>query len=68
MLETYSPSKLCAYLYDLATTFTSFYENTPVLRAPDEATRNSRLLLAELTARVLALGLSLLGIGVPDRM
>ena len=60
-LETYSPSKLCAYLFQLATTFTSFYENCPVLRAPDEVTRDSRLVLCDLTARVLAEGLGLLG-------
>ena len=67
-LETYSPSKLCAYLFDLATTFTSFYENCPVLRAPDEVTRHSRLLLSDLTARVLAEGLGLLGIAAPAHM
>jgi len=39
-----------------------------VLRAPDEETRESRLVLSELTARTLGLGLSLLGIAAPDRM
>ena len=67
-LVSYSPSKLCAYLFDLASVFTSFYENCPVLRAPDEATRDSRLLLSSLTARTLALGLSLLGIHSPQQM
>jgi arginyl-tRNA synthetase len=67
-LEHYSPSRLCAYLFDLATTFTTFYEACPVLRAPDEATRQSRLLLCDLTARVLERGLSLLGIDAPERM
>ncbi|MDA8314217.1 MAG: arginine--tRNA ligase [Actinomycetota bacterium] len=66
--EESSPSKLCAYLYGLATTFTTFYERCPVLRAPDEATRRSRLALAETTARVLAEGLGLLGIEAPERM
>ncbi len=67
-VEASSPSKLCAYLYGLATTFTTFYERCPVLRAPDEATRRSRLALVETTARVLAEGLGLLGIEAPERM
>jgi arginyl-tRNA synthetase len=67
-LDTWSPSKLCGYLFDLATTFTSFYENCPVLKAPDETTRNSRLVLSDLTARMLAAGLGLLGIDAPEQM
>jgi len=63
-----APSKLCAFLFDLATTFTTFYEQCPVLAAPDEETRRSRLFLADLTARVLETGLGLLGIAAPDRM
>ncbi|MEO1056037.1 MAG: arginine--tRNA ligase [Actinomycetota bacterium] len=66
-LDTYSPHKLCTYLYELATDFTSFYERCPVLKA-DEPTRTSRLALADLTARVLAHGLGLLGIDAPERM
>ena len=65
--ETYSPSKLCTYLFDLATTFTGFYEACRVLVA-DEALRTSRLGLCDLTARVLELGLSLLGIEAPEQM
>ncbi|HXW34715.1 MAG TPA: arginine--tRNA ligase, partial [Acidimicrobiales bacterium] len=67
-LQSWSPSKLCAYLFDLATSFTSFYEKCPVLRAPDPETRRSRLFLSDLTARVLEQGLGLLGIEAPDRM
>ncbi len=63
-----SPSKLCTYLYDLASSFTAFYEQCPVLKAPDEVTRRSRLLLADVTARILADGLELLGIEAPERM
>jgi arginyl-tRNA synthetase len=66
-LETFSPHKLCTYIYELATDFTSFYEHCPVLKA-DEPVRTSRLALADLTARVLAHGLGLLGIDAPDRM
>ena len=66
-LDTYSPHRLCTYLYELSTDFTAFYEHCPVLKA-DEATRESRLALADLTARVLGHGLGLLGIEVPERM
>jgi arginyl-tRNA synthetase len=62
------PHKLCAYLYELASAFTTFYEACPVLRAETPAARASRLALCELTARTLARGLDLLCIEVPDRM
>jgi arginyl-tRNA synthetase len=65
--EAYSPAKLCAYLFDLASTFTAFYEACRVL-VDEEAVRTSRLALCDLTARVLALGLSLLGMEAPDQM
>jgi len=66
--DTLRPHRLAGYLYDLATAFTAFYETCPVLKAPDDATRASRLALCELTARVLARGLNLLGIAAPERM
>jgi arginyl-tRNA synthetase len=66
--ERYALHTLCGYLYDLASDFTTFYEQCPVLRAPDEQTRTSRLALADLTARVLRDGLGLLGIDTPERM
>jgi arginyl-tRNA synthetase len=66
--ETLRPHRLCGYLYDLATAFTAFFENCPVLKAPDDATRVSRLALCDATARVLACGLKLLGIAAPERM
>ena len=62
------PHKLCGHLFDLAQAFTSFYDACPVLKAPDEATRSSRILLCRLTADAIALGLGLLGINAPDRM
>lgn len=65
---TLCPHKLCGYLYDLATLFSTFYESCPVLRADTDARRVSRLGLSDLTARVLARGLDLLGIEAPDRM
>ena len=66
-LETYSPHKLCTYVYELATDFTSFYEHCPVLKA-DEPVRSSRLALADVTARTLAHSLGLLGIDAPEQM
>jgi arginyl-tRNA synthetase len=66
--ETLLPHRLCGYLYDLATTFSAFYERCPVLQAPTPEQRVSRLKLCELTARVLARGLDLLGIEAPERM
>jgi arginyl-tRNA synthetase len=65
--ETLRPHRLAGYLYDLATVFTAFFETCPVLKAPDERTRDSRLALCEHTARVLARGLGLLGIAAPAR-
>ena len=65
--DTMSPSKLCAYLFDLATTFTSFYEACRVL-VDDDTVRTSRLGLCDVTARVLELGLSLLGMEAPEQM
>jgi arginyl-tRNA synthetase len=61
------PHRLCAYLFDLAQTFTTFYERCPVLTAPQDL-RDSRLGLCALTARVLTKGLWLLGIEAPERM
>ena len=65
--ETCSPSKLCTYLFELATSFTTFYEACRVL-VEDGTVRDSRLGLCDLTARVLELGLSLLGIEAPEQM
>jgi arginyl-tRNA synthetase len=63
----YRPNFICNYLYELAGRFAQFYENCPVLKAPDEV-RASRLALCDLTARVLAQGLDVLGIEVLERM
>jgi arginyl-tRNA synthetase len=65
--ETLELHRLAGYLYGLATTFTSFYEQCPVLRAEGDV-QTSRLVLCDLTARTLAVGLGLLGIVAPDRM
>jgi arginyl-tRNA synthetase len=65
--KTLLPNRLCDYLYELSKKFNRFYENCPVLKS-DEPVKTSRLLLCNLTARSLKLGLSLLGIPVLERM
>jgi len=62
------PNYLCNYLFELAGKFTSFYENCPVLKADDVTTRDSRLALCDLTARVLQQGLATLGIETVEQM
>jgi arginyl-tRNA synthetase len=62
------PHKLAAFLFETASTFTTFYEQCPVLKAAEDSIRSSRLALSALTLRVLMTGLSLLAIPVPDRM
>jgi arginyl-tRNA synthetase len=67
--ESLEPHRLCAYLYDLATAYSSFYENCPALRqGVSEEVRASRLRLCDLTGRVLRDGLETLGIPVLERM
>lgn len=68
VVETLQPHRLATYAFDVAQAFTTFYEQCPVLRAPDEATRTSRLALCDLTARTISRCLDLLGIEAPDRM
>ncbi len=66
-VEGYLPSKLCSYLFDLAQSFSSFYEACPVLRAEPEVAA-SRLGLCALTRDTVFLGLQLLGIDAPSQM
>ena len=62
------PNRLCQYLFELSQKFNTFYDACPVLKAEDEVTKNSRLILCDLTARSVKLGLNLLGIEVLERM
>lgn len=68
VLEDYRPNLLANYLYQLAKRVSEFYSACPVLKAENEAIRNSRLLLCDLVGRTMKLGLSLLGIRVIDKM
>lgn len=61
------PNRLCEYLFELSKKFNQFYDRCPVLQA-EEPQRTSRLILSDLTARTIQLGLSLLGIPVLERM
>jgi arginyl-tRNA synthetase len=62
------PHYLTGYLFDLAKCYSAFFENCPVLKAESETVRDSRLLICDLTARTIRLGLDLLGIKVVERM
>lgn len=63
-----TPHVLCAYLYELAGVFSSFYEHCPILNAEDESVKLSRLKLASLTEKTLKQGLELLGIKTIEKM
>ena len=67
LLDDFRPNLLASYLLDLAKAFHSFFEACPVLKSEGE-TQNTRLVLCELTSRVLVKGLGLLGIEAPERM
>jgi arginyl-tRNA synthetase len=66
--QTAEPHRLCAFLFDVASLFTTFYEECPVLKAEPETLRARRLALCALTLRVLTVGLGLLGVPVPEQM
>jgi arginyl-tRNA synthetase len=68
VLVDYRPNQLTTYLYDVATQFSRFYQQCKVLEAESDGARHTRLVLCDLTGRTIKLGLSLLGIGVVDRM
>ena len=61
------PNRICLYLFELSQKFNQFYEQCDILNA-EEPIKTSRLILADLTARTIKLGLSLLGINVLERM
>tara|TARA_B100001093_G_scaffold388723_1_gene374856 strand:- start:570 stop:2300 length:1731 start_codon:yes stop_codon:yes gene_type:complete len=67
VVEDYNPNLLCNYLFELAQIFMAFYEHCPV-NSSEQATKESRIHLCDLTGRVLKKGLELLGIEVLERM
>ncbi|MGW2637826.1 arginine--tRNA ligase [Streptomyces sp. NPDC001348] len=64
----YEPHKLAAYLYQLATHLTTFYDQCPVLKAETPEQVENRLFLVDLTARTLHRGMTLLGIRTPEKL
>ncbi|WP_406468943.1 arginine--tRNA ligase [Streptomyces hirsutus] len=64
----YAPHKLAAYLYQLASLYTSFYDKCPVLKAESPDQVANRLFLCDITARTLHRGMTLLGIRTPERL
>jgi arginyl-tRNA synthetase len=64
----YLPHQVTGYLWDLAKAYSVFFENCPVLQADSPPVRDSRLLLVDLTGRVIRQALDLLGIRTVERM
>lgn len=66
--EALSPALVANYIYDLVKAYNSFYQNNQVMNTDDENAKNFRLELSDITAKTVKKGLSLLGIGVVNRM
>jgi len=66
--EEYKPNLITAYLWELSKAYSGFFVNCPVLKAPTPELRQSRLLLCDLTTRVIQRGLDMLGIRTVERM
>ena len=66
--QDYSPSVIANYCYDLTKEYNQFYHDYSVLREENEAKRQFRLVLSANVAKVIRLGMSLLGIEMPERM
>lgn len=66
--QEYKPNAITDYLWNLAKTYSGFFQNCPVLKAETPELRESRLLLCDLTARVIQQALHLLGIRTVERM
>jgi arginyl-tRNA synthetase len=66
--DTAEPHRLASYVYAVADAYTTFHENCPVLKAPDEQTKASRLAICAATLHTLETGLHLLGVPTPERM
>lgn len=66
--NTFEPHRICHYLINLASAYSTFYDQCPVLKAPTTQTTENRLLLCQLTAQTLRTGMRLLGIAQPDQL
>lgn len=67
-IESYEPSEIAGYAFDLAQAFSRFYADSPVLAEADDQLRNTKLALCKLTSNILGEALWLLGIEVPEAM
>lgn len=63
-----NPGVIANYVYDLVKNFNFFYQNYPVLKADDEATKNFRLLLSQWVSHTISSALSLMGMKAPQKM
>lgn len=66
--ETLSPALVANYIYEVVKSYNSFYQNNPILSQDDDAIKNFRLDLSDLTGKTIQKGLNLLGIGTVNRM
>jgi arginyl-tRNA synthetase len=66
--ERRAPHLIAEHVFSLSQAFSAFYDQCPILQAPEETVRGSRLSLAEATLKQLSTGLDLLGIAAPERM
>ncbi len=66
--KKFSPSVIANYVYELVKQYNQFYHDCPIMREENTGVRALRLALSEMSARVIASGMSLLGIKVPERM
>jgi arginyl-tRNA synthetase len=64
----YNPAELSSYIYELVKDFNAFYQSVPVMKEENLELRQFRLLLSQVTARIIKSGMLLLGIEVPERM
>ena len=66
--ETFSPSLIANFAFDLAKTFNAFYQDTPILHEENESNKQMRLCLTYFTGTTIKTAMHLLGIDVPERM
>jgi arginyl-tRNA synthetase len=66
--QTYDPSVIANYCYNLAKAYHKFYHDYSILKAESEAARAFRIKLCQAIGQVLAFGMDLLGIEMPERM
>ena len=66
--EETAPHKVCAYIYDLANAFNSFYHDTKIMAEEDESVQKSYIRVLELTKSVLEICIDVLGFAAPERM